>query len=283
MKVIRASRAGFCMGVSLALKKLEKALQDKASTHARICTLGPIIHNPQVLEKFARLGVFCLEDTHDAREDDFVLIRAHGITRGEESKLRSICTAVEDATCPKVKKAQIAIAEATAAGASLLLFGDAAHPEVRGLISYAAKDAQVFGSPEELAALKLDPKAHWVLASQTTQDREIFEELAAKLKNELPHLLILSTICDATRERQEEAIKLAREVDVMVVAGGKESGNTRRLAELARQAGIETFHVETAAALNEGDFREKSIVGLTAGASTPKSIIDDIEKWLENI
>lgn len=281
MKVIRASRAGFCMGVSLALKKLEKALREREGL--RICTLGPIIHNPQVLGLFASRGVVCLDGPEGAAAGDFALIRAHGVPRGEEQALRERCLAVEDATCPKVKKAQTAIADATAEGAGLLLFGEEAHPEVRGLVSYAANGAFVFASRAELEALSPDPAKSWVLASQTTQDREKFDKIAAGIQKRLPRLRILSTICDATRERQMEAIELAGQVDIMVVAGGRDSGNTRRLAELARQSGIATRHVESAAELNPDDFIDKSRVGLTAGASTPKSIIDDIEKWLKNI
>ncbi len=281
MKVIRASRAGFCMGVSLALKKLEKALEERKD--CRICTLGPIIHNPQVLEEFAKRGVACLENPESAKSGDFVLIRAHGIPRHEEELLRDRCHSVEDATCPKVKKAQMSIAEATSANADLLLFGEASHPEVCGLVSYAVSNAHVFANAEELAALAPDPAKAWVLASQTTQDRENFDRIAANLNTLLPSLKILNTICDATRERQKEALELAKKVEAMVVAGGKDSGNTRRLAKLARQSGIETWHVETVEELNPDDFSEKSCIGLTAGASTPKRIIDDIEKWLENI
>lgn len=281
MKVIRASRAGFCMGVSLALKKLEKALLE--NTGRRICTLGPIIHNPQVLENFSNRGVTCLANPCNAEAGDFVLIRAHGIPRSEERMLRELCLSVEDATCPKVKKAQMSIAGATSENAGLLLFGEAAHPEVRGLVSYAKNEAHVFANAEELEELDPNPKKSWVLASQTTQDRESFEKISKDLKKRLPRLSILSTICDATRERQKEALELASQVDAMVVAGGRDSGNTRRLAELARQAGIETWHVETVEELKADDFISKFRIGLTAGASTPKSIIDDIENWLENI
>lgn len=283
MQVIRASRAGFCMGVSLALKKLEKALQENAESSPRICTLGPIIHNPQVLADFAARGVNCLDHPASAETGDVVLIRAHGIPLPEELLLRQRCAAVMDATCPRVKNAQTAIARATSHGAGLLLFGELEHPEVRGLISYASNAAYVFASLEELLEIGPNPARQWVLASQTTQDREIFDTIAENLRERLPDLKILSTICDATRERQEEALKLARNVDIMVVAGGRDSGNTRRLANLARQSGIDTFHVETVSELDPAAFAGKLRAGLTAGASTPKSIIDDIEKWLENI
>lgn len=283
MKVIRASRAGFCMGVSLALKKLEQAIErDKTSgsSSGRICTLGPIIHNPQVLEHFASLGVECLENANMARNGDYVIIRAHGVPKNEEASLRAICS-VEDATCPKVKSAQLAIAKATANGAVLLLFGEASHPEVRGLVSYACGDSHVFGDMDELGTISLRPGQSYVLASQTTQDREIFERISAKLASELPGMVVLSTICDATRQRQNEALNLAREVDVMIVVGGRDSGNTRRLANLARQAGIDTWHIESAAELNRDNFEKKSLAGLTAGASTPKDLIDEVEKWLQ--
>lgn len=282
MMVKRASRAGFCMGVSLALKKLEKAIEREKTGSGRICTLGPIIHNPQVLERFASQGVVCLEDAGMAQKGDHVLIRAHGVPREEEKMLRARCL-VEDATCPKVKMAQTSIAEATANGAELLLFGEASHPEVRGLVSYASGKAHVFGCIEDLEGLSLKGENAYVLASQTTQDREIFESIISSLGKALPRLTVLSTICDATRQRQEEALNLAREVDVMIVVGGRESGNTRRLANLARQAGIDTFHVETVEDLARENFARKALAGLTAGASTPKSLIDEVEKWLLDV
>lgn len=284
MEVLRAKTAGFCMGVSLALQKLENALQAQegapANTARRICTLGPIIHNPQVLERFASQGVACVESADDLGQGDHVLIRAHGLPREEEARARASGATVEDATCPRVKGAQLAIARATQAGARLLLFGEARHPEVRGLLSYAASEKQVFESLEELARLALNADQPHVLASQTTQDREAFADIEAWLQARLPKLTVLNTICGATHERQEEARTIAGQVDVMVVVGGRESGNTRRLAALAAQAGVETFHVERAEELEAKRFATKCRAGLTAGASTPKSLIDDAEEWL---
>lgn len=265
------------MGVSLALKKLERALDEFPG---RVRTLGPIIHNPQALERFQARGVVCINSPDEAGPEDVALIRAHGVPRADEAKLRDLCARVEDATCPKVKKAQLAIEDATATGARLLLFGEAAHPEVRGLVSYARGDAFVFGSPEELAKERLDPAAHYVLAAQTTQDQEIFAKIEAGLRSRLPRLAVLRTICDATRLRQEEALDLARRSDAIVVVGGKQSGNTRRLAALAAEAGARAIHVETAAELTEESFAPGLIVGLTAGASTPKNEIDAVERRL---
>ena len=290
MNVHRAKTAGFCMGVSLALQKLNTALErsmgqgmGQDTGAGRICTLGPIIHNPQVLAEYEARGVVCVKDPAQLRQDDVAVIRAHGITREVEQALCASGATVVDATCPKVKKAQLAIARATSQGASLLLFGEEDHPEVRGLISYACGPAHVFGNAEELAALPLDPAQPYVLASQTTQDREIFTAIHKSLGSSLNNLTVLSTICDATSERQEEARNIASSVDVMVIVGGRQSGNTRRLADVAALSGIATYHVESAEELESENFANKPRVGLTAGASTPKSLIDATEEWLASL
>jgi 4-hydroxy-3-methylbut-2-enyl diphosphate reductase len=276
MDVYRAKTAGFCMGVSLALQKLDAALGDAG----RICTLGPIIHNPQVLRDYEEKGVFCARNPSELRAGDVAVIRAHGIARHVEDAVRQSGARIVDATCPKVKKAQLAIARATACGAALLLFGEAEHPEVRGLVSYAEGPAHVFGGPEELAALRLDTAAPYVLASQTTQDKELFKSIESTLRQTLADLTVLSTICDATRERQEEARTIASQVDVMVIIGGRQSGNTRRLADVAALSGVATYHVERVEELNAENFSQKCRAGLTAGASTPKSLIDAAHSWL---
>lgn len=212
-----------------------------------------------------------------------MIIRAHGVPRQEEENVRASGARITDATCPKVKKAQLAIAGATREGAVLLLFGEADHPEVRGLVSYALGPAHVFGSQKELERLVLPGRQRYVLASQTTQDRETFSALEDMLRARFPDLVVLSTICDATRERQEEARSIASRVDVMVIVGGRQSGNTRRLADVAALSGIRTFHVESVNELDAQRFAQISRAGLTAGASTPKSLIDAAQAWLASL
>ena len=285
MDVYRAKTAGFCMGVSLALQKLNSALERKGNdcAPARICTLGPIIHNPQVLADYESRGVACVKEASQLHPGDVAVIRAHGITREVEEQVKQSGAEIVDATCPKVKKAQLSIAKATANGATLLLFGEADHPEVRGLVSYACGPAHVFGSAAELAELHLAESGPYVLASQTTQDRQIFQEIVAELRQRIGNLVVLSTICDATRERQEEARNIASCVDVMVIIGGRQSGNTRRLADVAALNGIDTFLVERVEELAAENFLQKNRAGLTAGASTPKSLIDAAHLWLQSI
>ena len=208
LQVIRARKAGFCMGVAMALRKLDEAVD--ARPCGRVATLGEIIHNPQVLEEYAARGVSCLRSPEEALPGQVVLIRAHGVPRDTEAALRLRLP--------------------------LLLYGEAEHPEVKGLLSYAHGHRHVFGNVEELARslAGLEQGTDIVLAAQTTQDRRQFETLRAELDQHMDtSVRVLDTICDATRQRQEEAQELSDRVDAMVVVGGRSSGNTRRLAELA--------------------------------------------------
>ncbi len=284
MKVIRAKTAGFCMGVSLALQKLDQALEQNKDK--RICTLGPIIHNPQVLEEYADLGVQCLHSVDEVQKHDIVVVRAHGIPQQEEKALLAKAFTIIDATCPKVKKAQNAIANATKKVAeqkpSLLLFGEEDHPEVRGLISYAQGAAFVFDSLEKLQSFSLTSQGTYVLASQTTQDGKIFRDIEDYLRHNYPGIPVLSTICHATHQRQEDIMNIASHVDAVVVVGGKQSGNTCRLADVATAQGKPTWHIETADELKKENFSTFSQIGLTAGASTPKRLIDTTHKLLES-
>lgn len=278
MDIKLARTAGFCMGVSLALKRLDKALEDVGD--CRIVTLGPIIHNPQVLQDYAHKGVVCLNSPDQVQAGDCVVIRAHGIPVQVQRHLCSVSSNIVDATCPKVKKAQLAIAEATQKGARLLLFGEEDHPEVRGLVSQAPYGYHVFDSIDALQALPLEPQGKYVLASQTTQEKTIFDSIEARLRKEYPDMPVLYTICDATCERQKEAVDIAQQVQAMVVVGGRDSGNTRRLADVVKAQNIPTYHVEVVEELDAKNFAEISSVGLTAGASTPKSLIDAVHAFL---
>jgi len=281
MKVVRAKTAGFCMGVSLALKLLNRALEEQKKP---IVTLGPIIHNPQVLAEYENKGVRRIREAGEARREECVVIRAHGIPKTEEALLIESGAQLVDATCPRVKAAQLAIEHATRQGQCLLLFGEAEHPEVRGLLSYAHAKRHVFVSLEECKALPLDPEAFYVLAAQTTQDIQQFAAVQAYLEQYLGgRVSVLHTICDATEKRQNEALAIAVRVDCMVVVGGRESGNTRRLAELVASTGIPALHVESEKELEAFFFRKKFLVGLTGGASTPKSLIDAVEFFLETL
>ncbi|MCF8108242.1 MAG: 4-hydroxy-3-methylbut-2-enyl diphosphate reductase [Desulfohalobiaceae bacterium] len=272
--IIRADTAGFCMGVDLALRKLDIVVAEQGGP---VFTLGPIIHNPQVLEAYAEKGVHIAKGVEEIPPGSRVVIRAHGIPVDLEKQLLAHGAVVVDATCPRVKRAQRLIQRHTAQGELLLLLGEHDHPEVRGLLSYANQKAHTFEGLSEINPLDLDPSSRYFLAAQTTQDRgefnKIVEYLRLHLKRTLP---VLDTICDATRERQQEALALAENVDLVVVVGGYNSGNTRRLAKVVQGVGADSLHIELAGELPADRIKAAHNIGLTAGASTPKELIDDV-------
>ena len=279
MRIVRAETAGFCMGVGLALKKLDRLLEEHDGKDP-VAMLGPIIHNPQVLEQYAARGVVLARTIEEVPADGYVIIRAHGIPRRDEQSLRERGVTIVDATCPKVKKAQLLIAEQAELGKTLLLYGEADHPEVKGLLSHAPKH-HIFEDLDALRRIELDPGETYFLAAQTTQDKRHFAEIETHLRETVDaDLHVLRTICDATRQRQDEAIRLAGETDFMIVVGGKSSGNTRRLASVIEAAGTPCLHVETVDELSTQALPDCETVGLTAGASTPGEIIDAVETYL---
>jgi 4-hydroxy-3-methylbut-2-enyl diphosphate reductase len=266
------------MGVDLALRKLDRVLAEN-TCHEQICTLGPIIHNPQVLQDYADQGVIQVKEVQDVPKDSCVVIRAHGIPLPVQKELEQRGARIVDATCPKVKKAQMLIADQTENGRCLLLYGEPEHPEVAGLLSYANHRSQVIEHVHMVPTLHLKADHSYFLAAQTTQDRSEFQEIVQGLEGRLGKCFpVLDTICDATRERQEEAMDIARQVDVMLVVGGYASGNTRRLAKVVQDQGVPSIHIESIQDLPDQTLGKASRVGITAGASTPKKVIDAVER-----
>jgi 4-hydroxy-3-methylbut-2-enyl diphosphate reductase len=282
MEVVRAKTAGFCMGVILALQKLDD-LVENGTRIGGIFTLGQIIHNPQVIEAYALKGVLTAETSEEIPEGATVVIRAHGVPRNVEDQLVKRGVSVIDATCPKVKKAQLLIGDQTRAGRTLLLYGEERHPEVKGLLSYSEAEAHLFETKEKLDEIPLLPGKPYCLAAQTTQDREVFEAVAGDLVDRRKlDVAVLRTICEATKQRQEEAVRIARKVEFMVVIGGFDSGNTRRLTQVVAAQNTHCLHVETARDLPLEDLKRIHKIGLTAGASTPKDLIDEIHRVLQS-
>ena len=276
--IVRANTAGFCMGVDLALRKLDRVVTEN-TCHEQICTLGPIIHNPQVLGHYADQGVIQADSVQDVPAGSCVVIRAHGVPLDVQQELQKLGVRIVDATCPKVKKGQMLIADQTRNGRCLLLFGEPDHPEVAGLLSYAAHRAQVIEHVDMVETLNVQPEQAYFLAAQTTQDRVEFQKVVRRLEGRLgTSFPVLDTICDATRERQEEAMEIARQVDVMLVVGGLASGNTRRLAKVVQSQGVPSIHIESAHDVPVQDMQLACRVGITAGASTPREVIDAVEQ-----
>jgi 4-hydroxy-3-methylbut-2-enyl diphosphate reductase len=277
------------MGVSRAVRLLDRALKARQQENnaapesgSRLYTFGPIIHNPQLVEEYEKLGVIRLDDYRESRAGDTVVIRAHGLPKAMEKALRGQGVNIIDATCPKVKSAQMAVEKAqTGKEGRLLLFGEKEHPEVQGLLSYAAGDALVFANLEELKRLPLRRSEKYFLAAQTTQDKSIFTAAINYVINFMrAEVKVLQTICDATEERQEEVMRMTSRVRSMVIVGGFNSGNTTRLAELSRNKGDFTVHCENVCHIPVEKLKNFQPVGLSAGASTPENSIRQVEEFL---
>ena len=275
VEVKTAANAGFCFGVKIAIDLVEKTLNEKSEVY----TLGPIIHNPQEVKRLKEKGVKILNDI-DCVKSDCIILRTHGISLELRNRLEKDKTLyIIDATCPFVKKAQDIIKNLSSQETIIIIVGENSHPEVEALVSYGAGKCVVIESPKE--ALEFKGIGELNIVSQTTQTPQNFNVIVEILKKRFK-VNIYNTICKATLERQESAEKLAKKVDLMIVIGGKNSGNTTRLAEICK-AQTETYHIETIDELDDKWFNNIKTVGLTAGASTPDNIIKSVQRKLGEI
>ncbi len=277
MKILTAKTAGFCMGVRRAV---EMVLDAPGKHENPIFTYGPLIHNPQVLALLEDKGISVIMDIPE-RGQGTILIRAHGVPPQTKKRLREVGFTVIDATCPRVIKVQTIIKKHAGQGHEAIIIGDRDHPEVIGLLGYAGERGHVAGNMEELESLPEFEKA--IIVAQTTQNTLFFESAKALITRKFPHYKIFDTICDSTEKRQAEVKSLTDSVDVLIIVGGRNSGNTQRLAEIARQAGKLAHHVETESELDMESIGSARCVGITAGASTPNWVIKRIYRTLETL
>ncbi len=277
MEIQIAKYAGYCYGVERALKMAEDALSKNLLP---IYTLGPIIHNPQVVKNLKRKGITPVENLSQVKEGT-VIIRSHGVSPQTLAEIKARKLKIIDATCPFVKKAQHCAASLAKEGYKVVIIGEKDHPEVQGLIGYAGKDSQVIEGLKELDSLKKANKLGLVV--QTTQSTENFQKIVSQVILKGFEVKIFNTICGATQKRQENARKMAIKTDVMIVVGGKNSANTTRLFQLCLERNPRTYHIETANELKKEWFKEHDIVGITAGASTPKDILEKVVKKISRL
>lgn len=271
MEVLLAKHHGFCYGV----KRAVKMAQDSNQMEGPAFTLGPIIHNPQMVERLAREGVGMVNELSEV-ERGTVIIRSHGVGPDTYERAKATGLNVVDATCPHVKKAQMAAHSLSEEGYQVVIIGERHHPEVKSIFEWSGKQAMIIESTEEAQAVKFS--ARLGIVAQTTFSGKEFKEIVSVLLDQSNDIKIARTICTATEQRQAAAITLAGEVELMLVIGGKNSANTTRLAELCLAAGCETHHIETAGEIEEEWFIGVRKVGITAGASTPDWIIEEVYK-----
>ena len=278
MRVRLARHAGFCMGVRRAM---ELVLAQAHQSEAKVYTYGPLIHNPQVLELLAGKGIEVLREIPPPNSVDggMVIIRAHGVPPEDKARLKEAgFSRVVEGTCPRVIRVQAIIGRAAKKGADVIIVGDASHPEMVGLLGHAQGRGRVVSKPEEVAGLPELKQV--VVVAQTTQTSENFAAVVRRLQERFGPVEVHETICAATHRRQDEVRHLAHEVDGVVVVGGRESGNTRRLAEVAGESGHPVFLVETEEELPRERLTQLGVVGVTAGASTPNWLIKRVLREL---
>ena len=269
MEIKVAKNAGYCFGVKRAIEMVEETLKKYEGN--RVYSLGEIIHNPQVVERLKRRGLIVVRDIEDVEENSTVIISAHGRSEEDIARLKKKGCKIVNATCPYVRLPQSIIKKMSSEGYLVILLGDREHPEVKGLISFAkGENIRVVNTNEDFGGLETDKVA--VLA-QTTQNREDFNKLVNSLLGRFTEIRVFDTICDATKIRQEEAIKLAQEVDLMIVIGGRNSANTKRLYELSTRYCKRVLHIETEKEIDRSIISGTERIGITAGASTPDDII----------
>ncbi|GAB6096533.1 4-hydroxy-3-methylbut-2-enyl diphosphate reductase [Desulfatiferula olefinivorans] len=276
MKITIAKTAGFCMGVRRAV---EIALDQANARGETIYTYGPLIHNPQVLALLEEKGIPVLHEIPE-KGSGTVLIRAHGVPPESIEKLKAAGFSTVDATCPRVIKVQRIIRRYARKGFHVIIIGDADHPEVIGLNGYAEGRGVVVSSMAALKDLPVYDQA--IIVAQTTQNMKFFDEVKRWAAAAHPHYEVFDTICDSTEKRQNEVLNLARTSDAVIIVGGKNSGNTQRLAELAKQAGRPAYHIESEDELNLSELASAESIAISAGASTPNWIINRVYRHLEN-
>ncbi|MBI2854737.1 MAG: 4-hydroxy-3-methylbut-2-enyl diphosphate reductase [Chloroflexi bacterium] len=281
LEIEKSREIGFCFGVRHAIQMLERA----AAEHGGIETLGAVVHNPVVIEGLARKGVRVINSPEEAK-GKVVAISSHGVGPEVVERLQARGLQVVDATCPRVRNAQRAAAKLAAAGFYVIVFGDASHPEVKGVLGWAKGKGKACADIQSLPDSREIGQLLGVL-SQTTQSQASFADFAAAITTarlpQLKELRLINTLCLATKRRQAAAVQLTRKHGLIIVVGGRTSANTRRLVEACAVAGAQTHLVETAADIQPQWLKDIRSVGVTAGTSTPDQAIDDVIARLQEL
>lgn len=274
MEIFLADKAGFCFGVKRAINTAFKA-----GGSARVYCLGPLIHNPQEVERLRKAGVETVDDFNSLNPGDTLIIRSHGVPPGVLEQARNKGLTIIDLTCPFVGKAQRYAEALHKEGYQVIVVGEKKHPEVQSILGYAGESAVVLETAADVDTVKF--QARLGVVAQTTQSYGNFSEIVLTLLRLSKELKVFNTICSSTKERQEAARVLARQVDLMLVVGGRNSANTSRLADLCRMEGKPTYHIEVADEIRSEWLEHVTRVGVTAGASTPDWVVEGVLERLK--
>ena len=277
MEIKLARTAGFCFGVERAVR----LTQDEMEKGSRVYTWGPIVHNEHVIREMAEKGAVVFDpegDIDNIPEGSTVILRAHGVTKDTEEALKTRGLTVVDATCPFVKKIHRTVQDHSRAGEFIVITGDRNHPEVQGIIGWCEGDHETLDSEDDEGFKNIPKDRKICVVSQTTFQFEKFKKIVAKLEEFGYNVCyIANTICNATNERQEEAAELAAKSDVMLVVGSPTSSNSRKLYSICNERCSHTYFIQSAKDIKSNWFLDVKCVGITAGASTPKKIFEEVQ------
>lgn len=276
-RILIVNEAGFCFGVRRALQLAQQATEHAAPVYC----LGPPIHNRQVVEQLQARGLRVVDDIHQVAPGATVLIRAHGAGPSVYQFAADHGIEVIDATCPFVRRVQQAARQLVEQGYQVLVLGEREHPETRAIVEHAQGQPLIVEDPAELEQVRLADRV--AIVCQTTQRLDNLRRLVDFILPRTAQLLVMNTMCDATARRQQASLEIARQVDLMIVIGGFHSANTARLAQICRDAGTPTRHIETADELQPDWFEGVQRIGITAGASTPTEAIDAVRQRIEQM
>ncbi len=272
-EVILAKSAGFCFGVKRAVDTVYEQTGKK-----NVYTFGPIIHNEEVVKDLEKKGVFVIntmEELDDITEGT-VIIRSHGVSSAVYEALQKKGVEIVDATCPFVLKIHNIVKQESANGKQIVIIGNGKHPEVEGIMGWSKTQVHVVDTAEKAQNLQLDPQREVCIVSQTTFNYNKFKELVEIISEKGYNIIIRNTICNATEERQTEAREIAKRVDAMIVVGGSSSSNTRKLYEICKNECKDTYYIQTLNDLDMTSLGKADCIGITAGASTPNNIIQEV-------
>lgn len=278
MNVELAKTAGFCFGVKRAVDTVYQQIEQYRGE--KIFTYGPIIHNEEVIKDLRSHGVEVLNDEEELKtaDADVVVIRSHGVAKYIYDIMEERGITCVDATCPFVKKIHKIVAEKSAEGSYIVIVGNGEHPEVQGIRGWAGEQVTVVQTQEDAERFELPDKDQKVcIVAQTTFNYNKFKELVEIISKKRYDIVVLNTICNATKERQTEARQIAARVDAMVVIGDKRSSNTQKLFEICKEECLNTYYIQTLDDLDINQLRSVESVGITAGASTPNNIIEEVQ------
>ncbi len=278
MEIVIAKTAGFCFGVKRAISM---AINCAKESDENIYTLGPIIHNPQVVRRLEESEKIHPKTSVDEMARGTMIIRSHGMKLEDLEKAQKKNLKIVDATCPFVKKTQDFVRTLSKEGYTIVVVGEKEHPEVQGVISYGSTEIIVATSVDELKEMPRKRKIG--IVAQTTQSQEKLQEITAFCLTKASEIKVYNTICNATFIRQKESVELSKTVDCMIVVGGRNSANTKRLAEICSSIQPKTYHIEVAGEIEPQWFEGVNRVGITAGASTPDWIIKEVVERVKEI